>query len=448
MGSLKLFYPTYDFIVNYRNNFIVSCCFGMLYSGAEQQTDKIGSFISSLSVLNFLFALTMNVFGYTIFYLLEQSNIPILYGGIGTSIGQVVLLFILIPQGRLIDKGKSYFLMIIGAVIYSISIILIFLNSLTIYTFTGLLMSFLIGIVLVTQNTFKSSLSSFIGKAVKLSIIGKHYSRIVLMEMIGGAVAMFTVVAAILLTTFRAIYLVSGAVLLVTSLAAFFVLFPENRKMTRDAENKTKRPGFIESLSVLKARSRFIAPILLTKIFMAVGVYVVSYFFIISGQQIGVDPIYAMLALGVGFGITVPSALYGEKYVDNHPKTGKAYVVILALLDLGMYAFLALAFYLSLPILFYLSLAFSAPGPLFVAGGMSYELKIIGKEYRGMFAAIQRTLVGITFIVVGVPFAILFSVDYKLIWLILLIFSVGTVLASLLIPSADYVEQHYSNQMN
>lgn len=418
--------------------------FHLLLSDNTEKTEKIDPFISSLSVLNFLFALTMNVFGYTIFYLLERSHIPIVYGGLGTSIGQIVLLVILIPQGRLIDKGKSYTLMIAGAGIYSISMILIFFNSLTVLSFTGLVMSFLIGIVLVTQNTFKSSLTSFVGKAVKLSIIGKHYSRIILMEMIGGGVAMFTVVGAIYLSTFRIIYIIAGSVLLVSTIAAFFVLFPENRKMTIAAENRTKRPGFIESMSVLRSRMRFIAPILLTKIFMATGIYVVSYFYIISGQQIGINPIFALLALGIGFATTIPFALYGEKYVDRHPRMGKAYVVILAVLDLGMYAFLAIAFYYTVPALFYLSMAFSAPGPVFVAGGMSYELKIIGKENRGMFAAIQRTLVGITFIVIGVPFALLFSIDYKLIWLILLVLSVGTVLSSLLIPSRDYIEKNYA----
>ncbi len=412
---------------------------------SEDGTERIGSFISSLSVLNFLFALTMNVFGYTIFFLLERSNIPIIYGGIGTSIGQIVLLFILIPQGRLVDKGKSYQLMIVGAAIYSICVILIFFDSLTIYSFTGIMMSFLIGIVLVSQNTFKSSLSSFVGKAVRLSIIGKHYSRIILMEMLGGAVAMFTVVGTIFFSTFRVIYLISGVVLLVSTIAAFFVLFPENRKMVREDEKRTGRPGFFESLSVLRKRMRFVLPILLTKIFMAIGVYVVSYFYIISGQLIGIEPIYALLALGIGFAVSVPFGLYGEKYVDAHPHMGKAYVIILAVLDLGMYAFLAVAFFMSIPALFYLSLAFSAPGPIFVAGGMSYELKIIGKENRGMFAAIQRTVVGITFIIIGVPFALLFSIDYKLIWYVLFILSIGTVLCSIMIPSRGYVEKNYLN---
>lgn len=410
----------------------------------EEPADKIGPFISSLSVLNFLFALTMNVFGYTVFLLLEKSNISIIYGGIGTSIGQIALLFILIPQGRLIDKGKSYILMIIGSAIYSVSMILLFFNSLNVYSFTGVLMSVLIGVVLVSQNTFKASLSSFVGKAIRLSRVGKHYSRIILMEMLGGAAAMFTVVAAIFFSTFRIIYLISGVILLVSTIAAFFVLFPENKKLVLEAERKTKRPGFIESLSALKSKTRFVAPILLTKIFMAIGVYVVSYFYIISGQQIGIQPIYALVALGIGFSATVPFAVYGEKYVDRHPNIGKAYVITLALLDLGMYAFLAVSFYFRIPALFYLSMAFSAPGPLFVAGGMTYELKIIGKEYRGMFAAIQRTVVGITYILVGVPFAYLFSIDFKLIWLILLVLSVGTVLSSLLIPSASYVKRHYS----
>lgn len=412
---------------------------------AEEQPEKIGSFISSLSVLNFLFALTMNVFGYTIFFLLEKSGIPILYGGIGTSIGQVALLVILLPQGRLIDRGKSYALMILGATIYAIAIILLFLDSITIFSYAGLVMSFLIGVILVSQNTFKASLSSFIGKAVRLAIVGKHYSRIILMEMLGGSAAMFTVLGAIIFSTFRVIYLIAGVLLLISTIVAFFLLFPENRKMVREQENRTKRPGFMESVHALSEKKRFVAPILLTKIFMAIGVYAVSYFFIISGQKIGVEPIYAIFALGVGFAASVPFSFYGEKFVDSHPTMGKLYVILLAVLDLGMYIFLAIAFVYSIPALFYLSLAFSAPGPIFVAGGMSYELKIIGKEYRGMFAAIQRTLVGITFIIIGVPFALLFSIDYKLIWIVLMVVSVGTVLSSALIPSRKYVEENYAS---
>lgn len=387
----------------------------------------------------------MNVFGYTIFYLLEKSNISILYGGLGTSVGQIILLFILIPQGRLIDKGRAYVLMILGALVYGIMVIFLFIDSLGFLLYSGILMAAGIGIVLVSQNTFKSSLSSFVGKAVRLSIVGKHYSRIILMEMLGGAAAMFTVAAAVVFSTFRTIYLVSGILLLAATIAAFFILFPENRKMVVEAERKTGRPGLKESVRALSSKKRFVVPILLTKIFMAVGVYVVSYFFLISGQKIDITPIFAIIALGIGFALSVPFGLYGEKFVDSHPDMGKSYVVLLALLDLGMYSFLAAAFYFSQPYLFYLSLGFSAPGPVFVAGGMTYELKIIGKENRGMFAAIQRTLVGITFIVIGIPFAYIFTIDFRLIWYVLLILSLGTLLFSLLLPSGEYVKKHFSS---
>lgn len=387
----------------------------------------------------------MNVFGYTIFYLLEKSSISIIYGGIGTTIGQVILLFILIPQGRLIDKGKAYSLMILGASIYGIMVIFLYLDSLGVIAYFSVLMAVAIGIILVSQNTFKSSLSSFVGKAVRLSIVGQHYTRIIMMEMLGGTAAMFTVAAAVVFSTFRIIYLIAGVLLLIATASAFFLLFPENRKMVREEERKTKRPGFMESVRALSSKKRFVAPILLTKIFMAVGIYVVSYFFIISGQRIDILPLYSIIALGIGFGISVPFGFYGEKYVDAHPGMGKAYTIILALLDLGMYGFLASAFYLSQPVLFYLSLGFSAPGPVFVAGAMTYELKIIGKENRGMFAAIQRTIVGITFIVIGVPFAYLFTIDFRLIWYVLLILSIGTVISALFIPSGKYVSEHLLN---
>jgi hypothetical protein len=415
----------------------------MLITNGEP-SEKINPFISSLSVLNFLFALTMNVFGYTIFYLLEKSNISLIYGGLGTSIGQLILLFILIPQGRFIDKGKSYTLMILGALVYGFMIVLIFIDSLNIMLYSGVIMAAGIGIVLVSQNTFKSSLSSFIGKAIKLSLVGRNYSRIILMEMLGGTAAMFTVAAAVVFSTFRIIYLISGVFLLIATLAAFFILFPENRKMVLESERKTKRPGFMESVHALSSKKRFVVPLLLTKIFMAIGVYVVSYFFIISGQKIDISPVYAIIALGIGFALSVPFGLYGEKFVDAHPNVGKAYVVVIALLDLGMYSFLAAAFFLSQPVLFYLSLGFSAPGPVFVAGGMTYELKIIGKENRGMFTAIQRTLVGITYILIGIPFAFIFTVDFRLIWYVLLVLSVGTLLFSLLLPSGEYVRKHFS----
>ncbi len=409
----------------------------------QRKFEKISPFVSSLSVLSFLFALTMNVFGYTIFYFLETNHIPIIYGGIGTTVGQIVLLFVVIPQGRLIDKGKSYTLMIAGALIYSVSIILFFVDTNFVLPMAALLATSLIAIVLVTQNTFKSSLSAFIGKAVKSNVIGKHYSRIVMMETAGGTVAMFAVAATILFSDIGMIYLIPGIILFTATILSLFFLFPEQRKHIRNEENKTHRPGFIESVRTFRDRKRFIAPLLFTKIFMSIGVYGVSYFFIISGQRIGIEPIYSILLLGVGFAASVPFGIYSERYVDRKPDIGKSYVVAISLLDVFLYLFLVIAFFMHIPYLFYLSMGFSIPGPLLVAGAMSYELKIIGKEHRGMFAAIQRTLVGITFIILGIPFAFLFSVDFTLIWIFVLAGSVGSLVSAILLPSRDFIENNY-----
>ena len=409
----------------------------------QRKFEKISPFVSSLSVLSFLFALTMNVFGYTIFYFLETNHIPIIYGGIGTTVGQIVLLFIVIPQGRLIDKGKSYTLMIAGALIYSVSIILFFVDTNFVLPMAALLATSLIAIVLVTQNTFKSSLSAFIGKAVKSNVIGKHYSRIVMMETAGGTVAMFAVAATILFSDIGMIYLIPGIILFTATILSLFFLFPEQRKHIRNEENKTHRPGFIESVRTFRDRKRFIAPLLFTKIFMSIGVYGVSYFFIISGQRIGIEPIYSILLLGVGFAASVPFGIYSERFVDRKPDIGKSYVVAISFLDVFLYLFLVIAFFMHIPYLFYLSMGFSIPGPLLVAGAMSYELKIIGKEHRGMFAAIQRTLVGITFIILGIPFAFLFSVDFTLIWIFVLAGSVGSLVSAILLPSRDFIENNY-----
>jgi hypothetical protein len=196
-------------------------------------------------------------------------------------------------------------------------------------------------------------------------------------------------------------------------------------------------------MRAFRNRKRFIAPLLFAKIFMSIGVYGVSYFFIISAQKIGIAPIYAILLLGVGFAASVPFGIYSERFVDRKPKIGKSYVVAIGLLDVFMFLFLVIAFSQHIPYLFYLSMVFSIPGPLLVSGAMSYELKIIGKENRGMFVAIQRTLVGITFIILGIPFAFLFSIDFTLIWIFVLAGSIGSLISAMLLPSRDFVECNY-----
>ncbi|MEM0156946.1 MAG: MFS transporter [Thermoplasmataceae archaeon] len=401
---------------------------------SDSTRGSINPFVSTLSVMNFFFAMAMNIFGYTVFYLLQSYNIPIIFGGIGTTIGQVILLVILIPQGRAIDRGFSYVLMIIGSLIYSSGMILLSLRF-----FPGLLQAYVIssaviGAVLVTQNTYKSSLGSFIGKASKLSILGKHYSRIIMMETAGGTAAMFVVAAMKEFSHMYIVYLVSGVILLVVTVLTFFVLFPESRKLALKNEGATRRPTFRESLVLFRDKRRFVIPVLLTKIFMSVGVYGLSYFFILSGEKIGVIPEYSIILLGIGFAISIPSGIYSGKYVDRHPSTGKGYIILLGLFDIFFYGAILASIYLRNPYIFYGSISFNAFGPLFVSGAMSYEVKVIGKENRGMFSALQRTLVGITFILVGVPFAYLYSFDYRTIWIVVTATAILSVISAAFIP--------------
>jgi MFS family permease len=400
----------------------------------DSSLGNINPFVSTLSVMNFFFAMAMNIFGYTVFYLLQSYQIPIIFGGIGTTIGQVILLAILIPQGRAIDKGSSYRLMIVGSLIYSSGMIILSLRF-----FPGLLQAYIIssvviGAVLVTQNTYKSSLGSFIGKASKLSILGKHYSRIIMMETAGGTVAMFVVAAMREFSHLYVVYLVSGVILLAVTILTFFVLYPKSRKLALESEGTTRRPTFRESLILFREKRRFVIPVLLTKIFMSVGVYGISYFFILSGEKIGVIPEYSIILLGIGFAISIPSGIYSGKYVDRHPSTGKAYIILLGLFDIFFYGAILASIYLRNPYIFYGSISFNAFGPLFVSGAMSYEVKVIGKENRGMFSALQRTLVGVTFILLGIPFAYLYSFDYRTIWIVVTAAAILSVISAAFIP--------------
>ena len=406
---------------------------------ADYTHHTLNPFVSTLSVLSFFFALAMNIFGYTVFYLLQSQGIPVVYGGLGTTIGQIVLLLILLPQGRAIDKGASYALMTIGAIIYSTGLIILSFLQYTAYFQAYVISSLVIGVILVTQNTFKASLTTFIGKAAKLSLLGKNYSRIILMETIGGTAAMFVVAAIGQFSNLSLVYLIAGIVLLLVTMLTFFVLYPKSRNVVRAEENKTRRPTFRESLSLLRSRKEFLVPILLSKIFMSVGTYGISYYFILTGERIGVRPEYSILLLGIGFAISVPSGLYSEKYVDRHPNIGKGYVILLAFFDIPFYGFILAAIYTHDVYLFYTSMVFNAFGPLFVSGGLSYDMKVVGKENRGMFGALQRTLVGITFIVLGLPFAYLYNYDFTLLWILILATAMLSTLTAALIPPASAI---------
>lgn len=403
--------------------------------------DKIGGFITGLSVVNFVFAFAMNVFNFTILYLLKNAEIPVLYGGLGISIGQAVLLFVVIPLGRSIDKGRSYLLMAIGSVAYAAVIMLITLAS---YSSTVLIMASTVGLValvIIFQNVFKSSLSSFIAKAVRAKILTQSYSRIIWMETAGGTLSFFLVYFAKPFISLRILYFLVGLILLVSSVIAFTFQARENRNALKLQESKVRRPSFMESFNSIRTRGRYTYLLLLTKVFMSVGVLGFSYFYIIIGGRINVSASYALLSLGAASAIGILWGIWSERFVSKHPGWGKIYIVLISLLDVVSYLLILISLYNGSMILFLAAPLIGSPGPFLIPGALSYEVKVVGKENRGFFSGIQRTLTGIPAIVLGAPLTFLFTVNPVYMWGIILASSLATLGFSLLIPSARHIPE-------
>lgn len=405
---------------------------------------EINPFVSNLSMINFLFAFSMNIFNYTILYLLSVINVPIVYGGIGISIGQALIIFVVVPQGRLIDKGKSYFLMIAGSSIYAITFMVLFLESFYSSVLIFYLTSAIIAVMIISQNMYKSSLSSFIGKAIKSSLMGKNYSRILWMETAGGTVAFFLLAITVKVFDIDYVYFFSGFFLLLVVISSFFFLFKEERTHLITEESKVKRPTFMESIRSLSDKRRFLIPIFMTKIFMSIGIFGYSYFYIILGEQIGINGQETLLFLGLSFAVGVLWGIYSERFVDRHPGRGKSYIIIMAFIDLLTYILILYAVMTGNILLFLFSSFIGSPGPLVVAGALSYELKVVGKENRGMFGGIQRTLVAIPAILMGAPLTYLFHVNYLWMWLVIVFSSLISFISSLLIPSREYLKKKHN----
>lgn len=403
----------------------------------------INPFVTSLSVVNFMFAFTMNLFSFTIFSLLQSVGIPIIYGGLGISVGQALIFLVVIPQGRLIDRGKSYFLMIAGSILYAVALILIFFDVLAKQLIFYYLVAALVSLIIIAQNMYKASLSSFVGKAVKSTLIGKNYSRIIMMETAGGTASFFIILFGINFVRIQDIYLYSGISLFLFVIATFTFLFREHRQDLVTEESKVRRPTLIESMKALAYKRRFLTPIFLTKIFMSIGTLAYSYFFIVLGEKIGIPERFSLIFLGVSYAIAVPFGLYSERFVDKHRGMGKGYIVLMAFTDLVIYVLMLIALIYGNKTVFLLSALIGAPGPLVVSGALSYELKVVGKESRGMFGALQRTLVAIPAIVVAVPLTILFKYNFTFMWLIIVVTAFIALISSILIPSKEYLVEKF-----
>ena len=403
--------------------------------------NRINPFVSSLSIVNFFFSFSMNLFNYTIFYLLTLSGIPIIYGGIGTTIGQIAILLITLPQGRFIDRGFSYFLMIAGGIIYSAALILIFLDSLIHAIIFFYIIAVLVAVILISQNTFKSSLSSFVGKSIKSSVLGSHYSRIIVMETAGGTVALFTVAFILDSIGISHLYLISGAVLVAAVISSFTFLFRKERENLVTEESRVKRPTFMESIRTLKNRKRFIGPVISTKVFMSVGIYAFSYYYIILGLKLGISSFLSLIFLALSYAVGILWGYFSGRFIDRHQDWGKLYVILMALFDLVMYALMFYALYAKIPDLYLGSALIGSIGPFVVPGALSYELKIVGRENRGMYGSIQRIMVAICFISIGIPLAYLVSYNYIYMWSVVVAAALISLISATLIPSRSVTEK-------
>lgn len=411
--------------------------------------NKVGGFVTGLSSVNFIFAFAMNIFNFTILYLLKNSGISVIYGGLGISIGQAVLLFAVIPLGRSIDKGRSYILMAIGSIAYSSVIILISLVSYSSVNVVIATVTALVALVVIFQNVFKSSLSSFIAKAVKGEAMSQSYSRIIWMETAGGTISFFLVYFAQPYFPLRILYSLTGLILLATSLLAFTLYAKDNRKALKFEESKVKRPSFMESVRTIRKRGRFTYLLLLSKVFMSIGVLGFSYFYIIIGARIGINVSYALLSLGAASAIGIGWGVWSERFVARHQSWGKIYIVLMAALDVVSYTLIFVSLYNHSMIMFLAAPLIGSPGPFLIPGALSYEVKVVGKENRGLFSGIQRTLTGIPAIILGAPLTFLFTIEPVYMWSVIIVSSIATLGFSLLIPSSQHlVEETESGEIS
>lgn len=380
-----------------------------------EKKERVNPFTNNLARLNLAFSFSASVFSFALFLFLQTYGIPIIYGGIGLSAGQLVALILLFPQGRAVDKGHSFTLMITGSVLYGTFLIILFL---TVYNtiFIFILVPATIAGIIVVESTFRTSLNSFVSKSANKNILGSNFSRIIAAETIGSA-ASFAVLAFASYTSYLAFIVIgSGAVLLGFTGLVFFILDSRNREFIRNEEKKTPRPGLKQSVMALKNKFRFVSIIVSSKAFMNVGSIAFSFFYVPTGMYMGIPPVLTFSALLVCYVIGALIGRLGEQYIDNNQNFGKMFVAFVMLFDLIVFTTVLTSMYIASDILFLAAAIATIPSPLLISGAMAYETNVVGKQYRGTFSAIQRTVIGSSSVFVSVGLTALFAIRPILIW--------------------------------
>ena len=404
-----------------------------------ERKDGVDPFTRNLSVLNLIFSFSLSLFSFTIFLYLESEGIPIILGGIGLSIGQLVSILIIIPQGRAIDKGYSFDLMVIGSVLYGIFLLLLYIAVSEHYIFL-LVIPLIVGGFSVLESTFRSSLNSFVAKAVRQKVIGSNYARILTMETIGSAASFGIMAFGAYESIIGLIFLGSGLILVAISILVFTILGAKSRKMSLEEEGRVKRPTLRESFSHLRSHKKFLSRLISSKVLMSIGTIGFTFFYVPTGIILGIPPSITFLFLLATYVVAALLGRYGEKIIDSYTKSGKIFIVLAMLTDVVTYSLVLISLRFDSRYLFLISALTSSPGTILISGAMVFEVKIIGRENRGMFGAVQRLIVGIIAVFMSSLLTLIFSVNYFWMWATILITSAASFVMALSIPTNSKVD--------
>jgi MFS family permease len=405
---------------------------------------KINPFVSGLSALNSIFSLSTTVFSFAIIIYLEGANLPVYLAGIGLTAGQALLIGISIFQGRAIDKGHSFTLMITGGFLYGISLTLMYLDISKHLLIVALIPVF-IAIMIISEGFFRASLNSFIAKASAANILGKNYARILTGETIGSSISYVVLILGAVSYDISIVFLGSGLLLISMSFLAFFVLYSRERKAMKSAADEVRRTGFFEGLRTLREKRKYVVPLISSKALMTVGVIGFSLFYVPSGMILGIPVEYSFGILLLTYIIASVLGRFSEKFIDRKSNFGRKFISITMLLDVITYGLILLAIFLKNEYLFLGSALFSSPGIISITGAMSYEVSVIGRENRGIFGGVQRQIVGVAAALVSWPLTLFYSLGFEYLWEIVWASSIMSFVITFSIPKVvtDHASEHH-----
>lgn len=395
---------------------------------------KVNPFVVNLSILNVVFSFALTIFSFTIILYLKQYGENVLYAGYGLSAGEAVMLLTLLPQGRLIDRGFSFSLMVVGSVVFGVSMIFLY-YVVTNSILTFLLIPVLITLLIVFQSTFRTSLNSFLAKAVSSKVLGQNYARILTMETIGTAAAFGIFAFASYYSYLNSVYILPGIFLVVLAILVFSVLSTGFRSELQKEESKNRRPGLAESFRGLASKKDFLAPLISSKVFMTIGVLGFTYFYIPTGLILGLSPLYTSMTLLATYILAAAFGRMGEKAIDRRQGLGKTFITAAMAVDIVTFGLIFFSLEYHVTYTFILAALISSPGTLLVSGAMSYEATVIGRENRGMFGAVQRAIVGAVSIGITLLLTYLYINDTLLLWEFVFASSLMAFGLAMLIPS-------------